>query len=134
MRRQPDGYTRRRDSVTAARSRHHIVVGPSYAVREATSSVLSDVDVIRAIRRGDASAICLLRQRHDAALRRVGLAMLGTEQESAGALEGAYEKAIRSLGKFSSDAAFANWLIGLMIAECEARRGLSDEPYWPCDP
>jgi hypothetical protein len=45
MRRPPVGYTRGRDSVTAARSRHHIVVGPSYAVREATNSVLSNADV-----------------------------------------------------------------------------------------
>lgn len=94
---------------------------------------MSDVAAIRAILAGDLTAMKVIRQRHDAAMRRVGLASLHTPEDAETAMERTYEHAMHYLGQFSSDAAFANWLIGLMTTECVRRRGVDDEPYWPFD-
>lgn len=109
-------------------------MGTSHAKHPAADADISDADAIYTVLCGDLAAMSVLRRRHDAALRRVGLASLHNAEDAENAIERTYEKAMRSLGLFSSDAAFANWLISLMIGECVVERGSDDEPYWPFDP
>lgn len=82
----------------------------------------SDLDLVRAGRSGDDSALDTLVRRHHAAAFRVAASLVREDDLAQDVVQDAFMKAFRALGGFRGDASFRTWL--LTITANEARGAL----------
>lgn len=88
------------------------------------STTDSDHDVVERAQQGDHRAFAELVSRHDPRLRALARRLLGTPDRADDALQDAYLKAFRHLGRFRRDADVATWLYRITYNTCldELRR------------
>lgn len=98
---------------------------------------MTTVDDETLAREGDAAAFERLLRRYDDQMRGVAYRLLGRRAAMDDALQDAYVKAFRNLGRFRGDSAFSTWLYRIVTTTCldhlrrSARRTedeLPDEP------
>jgi RNA polymerase sigma factor (sigma-70 family) len=92
-----------------------IAIGDSAVTRE------DEHAMARSIAAGDRQAFECLMRRYNRRLYRLARATLRDRTEAKDALQDAYIKAYRSIGRFRGDAALATWLSRLVLNECLAR-------------
>jgi RNA polymerase sigma-70 factor (ECF subfamily) len=77
-----------------------------------------DDDLIREAQRGDRSAFDSLVRRYDQSVLRLGLHMLGNEQDAQDVHQEAFLKAYRHLGNFRFECSFYTWLYRIVTNLC----------------
>jgi RNA polymerase sigma-70 factor (ECF subfamily) len=80
--------------------------------------MLSDLEAIAAVTRGDREVFEVIVRRYNQMLFRVGMAYLRNHAQVEDAMQNAYVKAFLNLKKFERSAAFSTWLTRIMINEC----------------
>ncbi len=85
---------------------------------------LSDGDLVGLVLTGDHRAFAELVQRHDDRLRGLAYKLLGDRHRMEDAMQEAYVRAYRSLGRFRQDAELSSWLYRIVYNVCvdELRR------------
>jgi RNA polymerase sigma-70 factor, ECF subfamily len=116
--------------------------GTPVSGRHTSDSDLDDVTLVVRAREGDVAAFSVLAERHQAALYRVALRLLGNAADAEDALQEALLDAWRRLDRFRGDSAFTTWAYRIVTNRCldvlRARRatvGLDavEEPVAPGD-
>ena len=79
----------------------------------------SDEELVARARAGDNFALGILVNRHNAAVYRVALSILGDESAAEDVAQDTFIKGFRALGQFRGEASFRTWI--LTIAAIEAR-------------
>jgi RNA polymerase sigma-70 factor (ECF subfamily) len=88
----------------------------------ATSSPLTDVELVGRVRAGDARAMEPLMRRHNRTLYRTARAILRDDAEAEDAVQDAYIQAFRNLEAFRGDSSFSTWLVRIAANEALMRR------------
>jgi RNA polymerase sigma-70 factor (ECF subfamily) len=89
----------------------------------------SDADLVRRVLAGDSGAYAGLVARYRDRLGRFAVHMLGNREEAEEALQDAFVRGYRSLGRCDSPDRFGAWLYGILVNRCRtagaraARRG-----------
>lgn len=89
----------------------------------------SDADLVRRVLAGDSGAYAGLVARYRDRLGRYAVHMLGNREEAEDALQDAFVRGYRSLGRCDSPERFGAWLYGILVNRCRtagaraARRG-----------
>jgi RNA polymerase sigma-70 factor (ECF subfamily) len=81
-------------------------------------AVLEDPEIIQRILKGDKDLFGELVQRHETALIRLCLGILGDPHQAEEAAQEIFLKAYRSLDRFKGEAAFRTWLTRIGINHC----------------
>lgn len=76
---------------------------------------LSDEDLAKRARAGDASAYGELVARHDARIYRVCLRIIGTPEDARDAAQDAIVSGLRTIRSFRGDAAFTTWMYRIAV-------------------
>jgi RNA polymerase sigma-70 factor (ECF subfamily) len=96
----------------------------------ASSTELSDEEVVDRVRTGDTRLFELLMRRHNQRLYRAARAILRDEAEVEGVLQETYVRAFTHLDQFRGLAKFATWLTRIAVHEalhrCRDRRRFAD--------
>lgn len=85
-----------------------------------------DADVIGAVLAGDVDAFRVLVARYHGTYTRYAVRMLGSLEDADDALQSAFVRAFRNLGKCQDPARFGAWLYQIVVNECRtfgSRRG-----------
>jgi len=110
------------------------------AVTAATSSPLTDEEIVRRVRAGDRALFEILMRRHNQRVYRVARAVVNDEGEVEDVMQQAYINAFTHLHQFQERARFSTWLTRITLNEAFGRRrrlraestislpSLSDEP------
>jgi RNA polymerase sigma-70 factor (ECF subfamily) len=85
------------------------------------SPTLSDEEVVRRVRAGEAALFEVLVRRHDARVYRTARAILRNEAEAEDAMQSAWLHAYQHLGEFAGAAAFSTWLVRIAANEALGR-------------
>jgi RNA polymerase sigma-70 factor, ECF subfamily len=93
---------------------------PSAAVSEAAS--LSDADIVRRVRDGEAAMFEILMRRHNQRLYRVARSVIRDETEVEDVMQQAYINAFRHLHQFEQRSLFSTWMTRITLNEAFARR------------
>ena len=92
----------------------------------------SDQVLVRAAQDGDVDAFGELVGRHQAAMFRLALRMLGSHADAQDVVQDAFVKAWRSLGRFRGQSAFSTWMYRITTNGCldaiAARRPTAELP------
>ena len=89
-------------------------------------SELSDADAVTAVLAGDVDAYAILVDRYRDAYVRFAIRMLGDRADADDALQSAFVRAFRHLGKCDDPSRFGAWLHRIVVNECRTlgtRRG-----------
>jgi len=78
----------------------------------------SDADLVRRVRAGDTGAYAALVARYRDRLGRYAVHMLGNREEAEEALQDAFVRGYRSLGRCDSPERFGAWLFGILVNRC----------------
>jgi RNA polymerase sigma-70 factor (ECF subfamily) len=78
----------------------------------------AEVDLVTRSRAGDHRAFTLLLGWHDDRMRALAYRMLGSQAAMDDALQDAYLKAFRSLGRFKGESSFGTWLHRIVSRTC----------------
>ena len=81
-----------------------------------------DVELLQRVRAGDERACEVLVRRHSGRMLAVARRLLGTEEDSADAVQDAFLAAFRSLDGFKGNSALATWLHRIVVNACLMRR------------
>jgi RNA polymerase sigma-70 factor (ECF subfamily) len=93
------------------------------------SVATSDAELVRRVQAGDTGAYGALVARYRDRLGRYAVHMLGNREEAEEALQDAFVRGYRSLGRCDSPERFGAWLYGILVNRCRtagaraARRG-----------
>ena len=92
--------------------------------RHARPGALSDGDLVELVVAGDQRAFTELVRRHDDRLRGLAFKLLGDRSRMEDAMQEAYLRAYRSMGRFRRDAELGSWLYRIVYNACidELRR------------
>jgi RNA polymerase sigma-70 factor, ECF subfamily len=93
-------------------------VGRGTPVSGRHTSELDDVTLVVRAREGDVVAFSALAERHQAALYRVALRLLGNAADAEDALQEALLEAWRRLDRFRGDSAFRTWAYRIVTNRC----------------
>jgi RNA polymerase sigma-70 factor, ECF subfamily len=74
--------------------------------------------LVEAAQDGDVAAFEAIVRRHQAAVYRVGLRMLGSPADAQDVTQETFVRAWRSLGRFRSDSAVSTWLYRIVTRRC----------------
>lgn len=89
-------------------------------------STLSDAEIVARVLSGDVEAFAVLVARYRDRYARYAFHMLGNREDAEEALQDAFTRAYRSLGRCEDPDRFAAWLFRILINRCRtagARRG-----------
>ena len=86
-----------------------------------TTEVLSDEEVVRRVRAGEAALFEVLMRRHNQRLYRTARAIVRDEAEAEDVMQQAYVNAYTHLGQFTGRARFATWLTRIAMYEALGR-------------
>ena len=86
-----------------------------------TTEVLSDEEVVRRVRAGEAALFEVLMRRHNQRLYRTARAIVRDEAEAEDVMQQAYVNAYTHLGQFTGRARFSTWLTRIAIYEALGR-------------
>lgn len=87
------------------------------------SSHVSDHELVRLVVAGEKHHFEVIIRRYNQRLYRVGMSVLGNDDEAEEAMQAAYINAYEHLRQFEHRAAFGTWLTRIMLNECfRARR------------
>ena len=78
----------------------------------------SDADLVRRVLAGDSGAYAGLVARYRDSLGRYAVHMLGNREEAEEALQDAFVRGYRSLGRCDSPERFGAWLYGILVNRC----------------
>lgn len=78
----------------------------------------SDDDVVRRVRSGDVDAYRILLQRYYAKCLRFGIRQLGNRADAEEAVQDAFARAYRSLGRYEARQRFDAWLFRILVNRC----------------
>ncbi len=102
---------------------------------------MSDADLVDAARQGDTAAFGELVERHQPAVFRAALSVLGSREEAEDAAQDAFVAAFRKLHMFRGDSSFKTWLLAIAWRHARDRRNSvsrrlrvffsSDDEGWP---
>ena len=87
---------------------------------------LTDADVVAAVLAGDVDAYAVLVHRYRDVYARFAIRMLGDREDADDALQSAFVRAYRNLGKCQEPSRFGAWLYQIAVNECRTlgtRRG-----------
>ena len=98
------------------------VVDPTVDRAPGSTGRVTDDELVRLARAGDASAFDQLVVRHQAAVFRAALAALRVREEAEEAAQDALVRAWRSLEGFRGDASFRTWLLSIAWNRALSRR------------
>lgn len=90
------------------------------------SGELTDADAVAAVLAGDVDAYAILVERYRDAYMRFAVRMLGDREDADDALQSAFVRGYRNLGKCQDPSRFGAWLYQIAINECRTagtRRG-----------
>lgn len=90
----------------------------------------TDAELVAIVLAGDADAFALLLGRYRDAYTRFAVRMLGSREDADDALQSAFVRAYRNLGKCEDPARFGAWLYRIAINECRSlgtRRGRREQ-------
>ena len=82
------------------------------------SNQVDDAILVQAAQSGDIDAFEAIVRRHQAAVYRVALRMLGSRADAQDVTQDTFVRAWRSLGKFRSDSAVNTWLYRIVTRRC----------------
>jgi RNA polymerase sigma-70 factor (ECF subfamily) len=95
---------------------------PAGAVEERPDgAALSDEEVVRRVRAGDAPLFEILMRRYNQRLYRVARGILRDDGEAEDVMQHAYVEAYLHIGQFAGRAAFSTWLTKIAVYEALAR-------------
>src|SRR6478735_9280501 len=92
------------------------------AVTAATSSPLTDEEIVRRVRAGDRALFEILMRRHNQRVYRVARAVVNDEGEVEDVMQQAYINAFTHLHQFQERARFSTWLTRITLNEAFGRR------------
>lgn len=82
---------------------------------------LTDEVLVRRVLDGDRSAYRILVDRHYNRCARYAQHMLGTREDAEEAVQDAFLRAYRSLGRYESRQRFGGWLMSIVVNRCRTR-------------
>ncbi|HEX6060085.1 MAG TPA: RNA polymerase sigma factor [Gemmatimonadaceae bacterium] len=92
----------------------------------------TDDEIVRRVRDGDAHAYRLLLERHYPKALRFGIRMLGNRADAEEAVQDAFTRAYRSLGRYEPRQRFDSWLMTILVNRCRtagARRDRRERTF-----
>lgn len=79
---------------------------------------VDDRILLQAAKDGDVDAFAVLVRRHQGAVYRIALRMLGSEADAQDAAQETFVRAWRALGRFRHDSAVSTWLYRIVTRRC----------------
>lgn len=94
---------------------------------------LTDSAVVRRVRAGDTDAFAILVDRHYARCLRLATHVLGSGDDADDAVQEAFLRAYRHLGRYEERERFGAWLVRIVVNECRTAlaRRRRDAARWP---
>ena len=96
----------------------------------------TDAEVVRRVLDGDADAYAVIVDRYWDRYARFAVRMVGNREDAEEALQDAFVRAYRALGRYEERERFGGWLLRIVVNECRtaAARGRRRERLFPdCD-
>ena len=81
---------------------------------------LSDAEVVRRVLAGDADAYAILVDRYWDRYARYAVRMVGNREDAEEALQDAFVRAYRALGRYQEQEKFGGWLLRIVVNECRS--------------
>jgi len=82
---------------------------------------ISDGDAVRRVTEGDPAAFTVLVERYHAGCLRYAVRMLGTREDAEEAVQDAFVRAYRGLGRYDHRQRFGAWLFRILVNRCRTR-------------
>jgi RNA polymerase sigma-70 factor (ECF subfamily) len=82
---------------------------------------MSDGDAVRRVTEGDPQAFAVLVERYHAGCLRYAVRMLGTREDAEEAVQDAFLRAYRGLGRYDHRDRFRAWLFRILVNRCRTR-------------
>ncbi len=79
---------------------------------------MTDAELARRAKAGDAASFAMLVDRHAGACLRYATRMLGSREDAEDAAQDAFWRAHRALDRYDEDASFRTWLMSILINRC----------------
>src|SRR5438105_2090630 len=79
---------------------------------------MTDAELARLAKAGDAASFAMLVDRHAGACLRFATRMLGSREDAEEAAQDAFWRAHRALDRYDEDASFRTWLMSILINRC----------------
>ena len=93
---------------------------------------MTDAEVVRRVLAGDADAYAILVDRYYDRYARYAVHMVGNREDAEEALQDAFLRAYKALGRYEERAQFGGWLLRIVVNECRtmaARRRRRDRLF-----
>ena len=93
---------------------------------------MTDAEVVRRILAGDADAYAILVDRYYDRYARFAVHMVGNREDAEEALQDAFLRAYRSLGRYEEQERFGAWLLRILVNQCRTvatRRARRDRVF-----
>jgi len=97
------------------------LVFPTVQAASAAASSSSDLELASLVAQGDQGAFRQLMRQHNRVLYRAARSILKDDAEAEDALQEAYLRAFRGIGRFRGEAKLSTWLVRIVINEALAR-------------
>ena len=98
---------------------------------------MNDAEIVARVLEGDVDAYALLVTRYRPRLSRYALRMLGNREDAQEALQDAFVRAYRALGRCDDPDRFGSWLFSILVNRCRtsgARRRVAGAGSAPSAP
>lgn len=97
---------------------------------------LTDDQVVRRVLAGDADAYATIVDRYHDRYARYAVQLVGNREDAEEALQDAFVRAYRALGRYEERERFGGWLLRIVVNECRtvaARRRRHEQRFPDCD-
>lgn len=96
-------------------------------------TTISDAEAVRRVLAGDPDAYAVIVERYYDRYARYAVHMVGNREDAEEALQDAFLRAFRALGRYEERERFAGWLLRIVVNECRtaATRGRRRERRFP---
>ena len=96
-------------------------------------TTVSDAEAVRRVLAGDADAYAVIVERYYDRYARYAAHMVGNREDAEEALQDAFLRAYRALGRYEERERFAGWLLRIVVNECRsaAARGRRRDRLFP---
>ena len=101
-------------------------MGPAVVPEKIRPESLTDEEVVRRVRGGEAALYEVIMRRYNQRLYRIARAILHSDAEAEDVMQDAYVRAYEHLDQFAARAPFAAWLIRIAVHEALTRLRLSN--------